>query len=115
MNQPTSTNRYYAAIVIAKASDIAEFRDKFQQDQDFAEVEQQVRERGTYQFVIGGQDDRFGVIVALPDRTFAACGAMNSWVCDSYDEAAALAERLSKPDETSEGHEVLVMSFTAEG
>lgn len=112
MNQTASTNRYYAAMVIAKANDLAEFREKFAEDQDFAEVEQQVRERGTYQFVIGGQDDRFGVIVALPDRTFAACGAMHSWVCESYDEAKALAERLSRPDETSEGAEVLVMSFT---
>lgn len=114
MNQTPSTNRYYVAMVIEKAKDLAEFREKFQQDQDFAEVEQRIREQGTYQFIIGGQDDRFGVIVALPDRTFAACGAMNNWVCDSYEEAKELAERLSRPDETSEGHEVLVMSFTPE-
>ncbi|MBS0551190.1 MAG: hypothetical protein JSS47_01490, partial [Proteobacteria bacterium] len=45
-------------MVIAKANDLAEFREKFQQDQDFAEVEQRIREQGTYQFIIGGQDDR---------------------------------------------------------
>ena len=111
MNQKSNTTKYYAAMVIQKAQVLSEFRDKFQKDQDFAEVEQSVGEKGTYQFIIGGQDDRFGVIVSLPDKTFAACGAMNSWVCDSYDEAKELAERLSRPDETSEGHEVLVMSF----
>ncbi len=113
MNQTSSTIKYYAAMVIQKANALSEFRDKFQKDQDFAEVEQSIAKKGTYQFIIGGQDDRFGVIVALPDRSFVACGAMNGWVCDTYDEAKELAERLSRPDETSEGHEVLVMSFDA--
>lgn len=112
MNPKDSTKRYYAALVIAKAEQLDEFRAKFHAGEDFDEVERQVKSGGTYQFIIGGEDDRFGVIVALPDRTFAACAAMNEWVCESYEEAKALAERLSRPGEDSDGAEVLVMSFT---
>ena len=52
-------------MVIAKAR--SRIPREFQQDQDFASGATD-REQGTYQFIIGGQDDRFGVIVALPDH-----------------------------------------------
>ncbi|MBS0476694.1 MAG: hypothetical protein JSR28_16315 [Proteobacteria bacterium] len=74
MSQTLRTNRYYAAMVIAEADKLAEFREKFQPDQGFAEVEQRIPKQGTYQFIIG------------------------------------LRARMK----TSEGHEVLVMSFTPE-
>ncbi|NLF54288.1 MAG: hypothetical protein GX576_07815 [Thauera phenolivorans] len=112
MTPKDSSTLHYAALVIAKAERLDEFRAKFHAGEDFAEVERQVKSGGTYQFIIGGKDDRFGVIVALPDGTFAACAAMNEWVFDNHEEAQALAERLSRPGEDSDGAEVLVMSFT---
>ncbi len=112
MNTTDGNIRYYAALVIERAEQLDAFRAKFHAGEDFAEVERQVRSTGTYQFNIGGKDDRFGVIVALPDRSFVACAAMHEWVFDSYDEAKALAERLSRPSDDSDGAEVLVMTFT---
>jgi len=104
---------HYPALIVETAPTPDGFRHRFPSRALFKEFVVKMRRDGLATLQISGEPGAFGVVVRLPDGTFAVGLAFAEWMRDTRQEALDLAAELTGPGGTLEGRYMLMIECDA--
>jgi len=105
---------FYPALVVETAASFDAFRQQFATRDDFRGARNLFSKEGAVTFTNPGlKGEGSGLMVRLPDGQVALCCFSFSDLCDTREEALALAASMTGEGGDMEGQQVLVMSASA--
>ena len=104
---------HYPALISDTAPTLDGFRNRLPSRTLFKAFVVKMRRDGFTTFQVSGEPGAFGVVVRLPDGTFAVGLAFAEWMRDTRQEALDLAAELTGPGGTLEGRDMLCFECDA--
>jgi len=104
---------HYPALVVESVPTLQGFRPRFPSRALFKAFVERMRRDGFTTLPVSGEPCAFGVVMRLPDNTFALGLSFTEWMRDTKQEAADLEAELTGPGRQLEGRYMLLIECDA--